>query len=33
MDRLPALEMVSIMGVGYDKVDVAAAIARVCASR
>ncbi|HSV44872.1 MAG TPA: 2-hydroxyacid dehydrogenase [Ramlibacter sp.] len=28
MDRLPALEMVSIMGVGYDKVDVAAAIER-----
>lgn len=25
MDRLPALEMVSIMGVGYDKVDVPAA--------
>lgn len=24
-DRLPALEMISIMGVGYDKVDVAAA--------
>ena len=28
MDRLPALEMISIMGVGYDKVDVAAAIER-----
>ena len=28
MDKLPALEMVSIMGVGYDKVDVAAAIGR-----
>lgn len=28
MDRLPALEIVSIMGVGYDKVDVAAAIER-----
>lgn len=28
MDRLPALEMVSIMGVGYDKVDVAAALER-----
>ncbi len=28
MAQLPALEMVSIMGVGYDKVDVAAAIAR-----
>jgi lactate dehydrogenase-like 2-hydroxyacid dehydrogenase len=25
MDRLPALEMISIMGVGYDKVDVQAA--------
>src|SRR5205085_6560053 len=25
MDKLPALEVVSIMGVGYDKVDVAAA--------
>lgn len=25
MDRLPALEMISIMGVGYDKVNVAAA--------
>ncbi|HEY8356044.1 MAG TPA: 2-hydroxyacid dehydrogenase [Ramlibacter sp.] len=28
MDKLPALEVVSIMGVGYDKVDVAAAIER-----
>jgi hydroxypyruvate reductase len=28
MDRLPALEIVSIMGVGYDKVDVPSAIAR-----
>jgi hydroxypyruvate reductase len=28
MDKLPALEMVSIMGVGYDKVDVRAAIER-----
>src|SRR4051812_4081 len=28
MDRLPALEMISIMGVGYDKVDVRAAIER-----
>jgi len=28
MDQLPALEIVSIMGVGYDKVDVPAAIAR-----
>ena len=28
LDRLPALEIVSIMGVGYDKVDVAAAIER-----
>lgn len=28
MDSLPALEMVSIMGVGYDKVDVAAALER-----
>lgn len=28
MDRLPALEMVSIMGVGYDGVDVAAALER-----
>ncbi len=28
MDRLPALEIVSIMGVGYDGVDVAAAKAR-----
>lgn len=28
MDQLPALEMISIMGVGYDKVDVAAAIER-----
>ncbi|MDB5859218.1 MAG: 2-hydroxyacid dehydrogenase [Ramlibacter sp.] len=28
MDRLPALEIISIMGVGYDKVDVPAAIAR-----
>jgi hydroxypyruvate reductase len=28
MDKLPALELVSIMGVGYDKVDVQAAIER-----
>lgn len=28
MDQLPALEMVSIMGVGYDGVDVAAALER-----
>ena len=28
MDRLPALEVVSIMGVGYDRVDVPAAIER-----
>ncbi|TWO73078.1 2-hydroxyacid dehydrogenase [Caenimonas sedimenti] len=28
MDQLPALEVVSIMGVGYDKVDVPAAIER-----
>lgn len=28
MDRLPALEMISIMGVGYDRVDVQAARAR-----
>jgi hydroxypyruvate reductase len=28
MEKLPALEMVSIMGVGYDKVDVRAAIER-----
>jgi len=28
MDQLPALGIVSIMGVGYDKVDVPAAIAR-----
>ena len=28
MDRLPALEMVSVMGVGYDGVDVAAALER-----
>jgi lactate dehydrogenase-like 2-hydroxyacid dehydrogenase len=28
MDQLPALKMISIMGVGYDGVDVAAAIAR-----
>lgn len=28
MDKLPALELVSIMGVGYDKVDVPAAIER-----
>ena len=28
MDQLPALEIISIMGVGYDKVDVAAAKAR-----
>jgi lactate dehydrogenase-like 2-hydroxyacid dehydrogenase len=28
MEKLPALEMVSIMGVGYDKVDVPAAIER-----
>jgi hydroxypyruvate reductase len=28
MDQLPALEMISIMGVGYDKVDVPAAIER-----
>jgi hydroxypyruvate reductase len=28
MDRLPALEIVSIMGVGYDKVDVRSAIER-----
>jgi hydroxypyruvate reductase len=28
MDQLPALEIVSIMGVGYDKVDVQSAIAR-----
>jgi hydroxypyruvate reductase len=28
MEKLPALEMISIMGVGYDKVDVAAAIER-----
>lgn len=28
MDKLPALEMVSIMGVGYDKVDVPAALER-----
>jgi hydroxypyruvate reductase len=28
MDRLPALEMVSIMGVGYDKVDVQSALQR-----
>jgi lactate dehydrogenase-like 2-hydroxyacid dehydrogenase len=28
MDSLPALEIISIMGVGYDRVDVAAAIAR-----
>lgn len=28
MDQLPALEIVSIMGVGYDKVDVPAAIER-----
>ncbi len=28
MEQLPALEMVSIMGVGYDRVDVAAALER-----
>ena len=28
LDRLPALEMISVMGVGYDGVDVAAAIER-----
>jgi len=28
IEKLPALEMISIMGVGYDKVDVAAAIER-----
>lgn len=28
MDRLPALEVISIMGVGYDKVDVPAALER-----
>lgn len=28
MEKLPALEMISIMGVGYDKVDVPAAIER-----
>jgi hydroxypyruvate reductase len=28
MDQLPALEMISIMGVGYDGVDVAAALGR-----
>lgn len=28
MDQLPALEIISIMGVGYDKVDVPAALAR-----
>lgn len=28
MEQLPALEMVSVMGVGYDKVDVAAALQR-----
>src|SRR5215831_11871697 len=28
MEKLPALEVVSIMGVGYDKVDVRAAIER-----
>jgi hydroxypyruvate reductase len=29
MEKLPALEIVSIMGVGYDKVDVAAALERI----
>ena len=28
MDRLPALEIISVMGVGYDGIDVAAAKAR-----